>query len=401
MKLNKIKKLLFLIFLTSVYSQSQILVEKDLSSKNENLVSQYKIDNVFISSKNSYVSLLTSERYNRANYSMQRNFIIKDFDGIEYSLRKNEYPIDIIDHNVYTFTEDIDKQQREYVVYDVSNKTLDKKSSLTLSLSSTAYPIKNGDIVITEGGHSGRDWIALYSKDFKKIHEFRPFNEESNINFDANENYIVYVGQIDVDSKIRVALYGSFGNKGLVGTQEINIDDNLILSSVKVVKDKIVILFSSTISGSSQFLVLDNTLKEVNKVSLNERVSYNKIVSNSNNFYLNTSTQILSFDIDKLEKKVLLKKENTQAVKTKKGYRFKGSNIFKLDENYLLLLEAIYDDSVNDINDVELKIIGFKDQSVEQKIKTETSFLGDLKLKKFGNELVLFANNKILVYEKQ
>ena len=397
---------LFAVLIMSI-GHSQVLRKKEQTLKKQNnskiinASSAYKLDQIFGDNEKSFQCFLMGERPNKNTHTIDRNYIIQDEDGSEYMLKKNEYVLDVVNNNVYTFIEDYSKDQRTYLVYKIKDGHLEKESSLSLSLSSTAFVLKNGDIIITEGGHSGRDWAALYSKELKQLHIYKPFNDESNVSFDSNENYTVYVGQIDVDPKIRIALYGTIDNKGLITSKEIDVDSNLILSSVKVVDQNITLLFSNIKNGTSQILLIDRELNELKKIPLNERVAHNKIISLDSMFYVNTRSKLAAYEIEKGEEKWALKKQKSKGVKTKLGHRFRGSNIYVLDNNHLVLQEATYEDGAEDVRDVRLKVINSKEQKVVQEVGVDETFKGDLKLKNLKKEVVIYGNKKTVTYEKQ
>ena len=174
------KLLLPLLIIITVICHSQVLIKKDRplnqnsNSKIVNPSSNDKLDQIFGNSERAFSSFLIAERPNKTTRSIDRNFILQDDEGIEYMLKKNEYPLDIIQDKLYTFIENVEDQKRDYIIYDIkSNNGLEKIASLTLSLSSTASVLKNGDVIVTEGGHSGRDWIRLYSNELNMIHEFQ------------------------------------------------------------------------------------------------------------------------------------------------------------------------------------------------------------------------------------
>ena len=373
---------------------------KQIETKHKQVVyDNQKIDNIFLDKNITYTSILEGERYVKETYSMLRNFMLVDSNNNKLRLEKNEYPIDIVNSVLYTFVEDANNHSREYRSYQIEKENYIKNGSLKLSIDATAHVLKNGTITVTEGGHSGRDWIGLYNKDFKELHNFKPFNEESNISFDRNENYIVYAAQVETDSIIRLAVYGGFASYGQLGTREIKINNSLILSSVKVVKDNIFVLLSSTKSGHSQILILNKDLEEINKIKLTERVSHNKIVSINENVYLNTRSNIQVYDISG-KKKGAIEKDITKPIKTDYGYKFKGSNIYNFNNEYLLLLEASYEDNVTEIKDVSIQIFDSQTQKLLQKTKVDDIFSGDLRLEQSKGSLIIFSNSKSLSYEK-
>ena len=394
------KKLILILFFTSICN-AQILKEKEIPLQRNSEKYFSKIENVFTNKGKLIESYITSERYNKVDYSLDRFYTLKREDGVKYELKKNEYPIEIINNKLYTYTENVGKGEREFITYDLNKKELKKDpKTLKLSLSSSAEVLENGDLIISEGGHNGSDWIGLFSSNFEPLHEFKPFNDLSHISYDVNENFIAYVAQIDVDSRIRIALYGSFANKGFIGSKEIKIDQDLILSSVKVVKDKVVVLFSNIKNSNSQLLILDKEFNLIKKISLNERVAYHKIISNNESFYINTSSKISSYEIEKGEKEWEFKKEKKASQKTAKGYRFTATDVYILDKDNLLLVDAIYEDGVDDINDVVLKVFNKGKKEIVQKIKTNTAFKGNLLIKNLKEEVVVFSNKKMLRYEK-
>ncbi len=393
------KKLLIFLLFANICN-AQVLLEKESFLKKSNPVSTSKLDNIFKDNEITFYSIIEKESVNYDTNSIDRLFVLKDIDGHDYKLEKNEFPLNIAQNKLYTFIENVKDHERKYIVYDIKEKKLIGKSNLKLSLSSSVKILNSGDLIVSDGGHSGQDWMGLYSSDFKQIHNFKPFNTESWITSDANDDYIFFAAQIDRDPKIRVALYNTFGSKSFLGSLEIDIDADLILSSVKVFNNKIAMLFSSMKNSSTQILILDSNLEVIHKILFNERVAYNKILNIGDDIYINTTSSIYAYNGQSGVQNWVLKKEKSKFIKTDKSYRFKGTNIFVIDKNNILLTEGIYEDGIDEVKSVVLKIIDTKTKKIVQTIDTKTSFKGNLNYKNFEKEIVFYSNNKIISYEK-
>lgn len=394
----------FIIMLLTLYvSHAQVLTKKNLSNNLFNSVPEAKLDNIFDLDNQLFFSMIVGERYDKKTHSMHRNFTLLNQEGMIYNLQKNEYPLNLINGHLYTQVELVENNEKTYNIYKMAEGGLSKTASKTFSLNSSVEVLKNGKLIITEGGHSGRDWIGLYNKSFKEINKFKPFNDESHISYDSNDELIAYVGKIAEDQKIRVALYASFGNNGFLGSQELDIEPDYVLSSVKLVKDKLVILLSNIKSVKSFLIVIDKHFNVIQETTLNERISYNKVLAQDSTFFVNTTSKISSYNTARgATAKWSYIKNTNKPVKTKYGYRFTGSNIYNFNKDHLLLLEATYEDKKDLIQDVVLKVLDLTSNknSILKEIKVSKSFTGDLKLKQFDNFLVVFGNNNFELYEK-
>ncbi len=393
-------KYILLLLLTVNIGYGQVLKGKTIFQDRNIKFADNNIGDVFEYNDTIIVSLLKEETPNEKNYSIDRRFsIYNNSNSTEYNLKQNEYPLDLVHSKLYTLTEDIKNDIRKYRVYNYDSNGLEEESSIELSLSSSCQVLKNGNVILTEGGHSGRDWIGIYSNKLIKIHQFKAFNGEFTASYSANENFIAFATQMESNAQIRVAIYGAFDNHGFVGSQQVDIDENLIISSVSVVDTYVVILLSSIVSSETQLLILDKGLDVSHKINLKERVSHNKILAIKNNFYVNTPSEIMSYNVENGSLNWIMEKEKYSYVKSDYGYRFTGSEIFSLDNEYLILLEGIYEDGVDEIKDVFINIIEVDTHKKIQEIAVNEILLSKIKIKQYNNTVIFYSNNKILPYE--
>ncbi len=387
---------ILLLLLNIVVGYSQILVKKtDLKKSSFN-----KISNIYVDENNMYYTKLLDEKYDKNSYSFNRKYAFSINEGKEINLIANESVISIKKNNLYTAIEDVEKSEKIYVVSAIDKAgVMSKKAELKLSLTSSAKVLKNGNIIMTEGGHGGTDWVALYSKNLKLIHQFRPFNGVFELINHANENYIVYVAQKEKNSQLRVGLYSYLGNKALIGSKEIEIDSNYVISSTKIEGTKILLLLSSLINSQSKIIILNNELNILNELTFESRVSNNKLVSSNNTIYLNFPTKIKAYDINSKNLLWEISKLNTSITKLDKGFKFKGSELNIIDDK-LILLEGTYADGKTEIENIEVKVLSIEDGKLKQTIKLGNSD-NELKPTIYKKALFLIQNGKAIIYEKK
>lgn len=391
--------LMFFLIFTSVCN-SQVLVEKEVNKTKTDVFFSSKLDNIFTDNDETYYSQIQKESVNNTLNTVDRVFTIKSSAGKRISLNANEYPIEILKDKLFTFVEDVANHERKYVVYDLKKNQLIKKSHTILSPSSSIEILESGDLILREGNHSGFEWIGIYTNDFKEIQRFKPFNTESWIASSSNDDYIFFAAQIDRDTKIRMALYYAFGSKNLIDSKQIDIEADHILSNVKVFENKVAMLFSSMKDSSTYILVLDNKLKIINKISFNERISYNKVLNVGNDIFVNTTSAIYSYDIyNGMQNWKIVKK--TPILKTiNQNQRFKVTNLYDLNDRNIILTEATLEPDNEEFIDLTIKIIDVKTNDVVQTLKTKKTFKGNIVYKNFKKEIMFYSNNNILSYEK-
>lgn len=398
-KKNLQQFLLFVFLIFGLLVKGQVLVEKEMDFLGFAGKSSASIDQVYNNEDQMVLSLVLSEKFNGAKRSMDRAYQMKTADGKVFNLEKNQNPIGFCKNHLYSYTPDFENQQNIYAVQSTDKALSAKKNTLALSFSSTAKVLDTGDIIITEGGHSGRDWASLYSKDLVELHKFQPFNDESSIRYAANKDYIAYVGQIEEDSVIRVGLYSAAMFKKRIAIEQVSIDSNHMVSSVSLDQNYVLLLLVDVTTGLNQIMVLNKDLNEVSKIELQERISHNKLIALDGKVFFSTPKNIQCLDILEGTKDWSFKRENSNAIKTEKGYQFYGGELFFLDDEHLLFLEGQYEDGQNEVKDNTLKIIVCTDGEKIQDIKLG-DFNDDLTLAMDKSTISIFSKNKILVYEK-
>jgi hypothetical protein len=101
-----------------------------------------------------------------------------------------------------------------------------------------------------------------------------------------------------------------------------------------------------------------------------------------------------------MRKKWDFTKEITSVSKSKNGYKFTGTNIYSINNDYLLFLKSDMEDGIETIENTNLNILGTNAHEKVQKLKTNTSFKGKIMYKNLDKEILLIANDKVLIYEK-
>lgn len=389
-----------IMFLVLQFSFSQKLKEIKTSltidqHKNGEIVS--KLDNLFKNDSTYYKSTIYNESYNRKDHSIDRKFRLISEKGKKIELNKNEYPLSIKNNKAYTFIQNVGLNKKRYRIFDLNNPN-DMSNSTELSLMSNMHILKNGDIILTEGGHGGVDWAEICSPEFKTYQKFQPFNDLSHLVFDDNEDYVVFVAQIDVNPVLRLSFYGAYANRGLIKTKELKIKENNILSSVKLIKDRVIVLLSSINSPSSSLLILNPEFELIKEINLQERVSYNKIVGNKD-FYINCPSEIINFDKDG-NTLWSYKKEKFKYTKVKKGYKFTSQNIDVLDDDHLIITQAEFEDGKAEIRNVKLKVLNKKEQKIIQTVNLQQPFSKKIIVKNEKDKLFVFGEKELLKYEK-
>src|SRR5690606_5412945 len=385
-----------LLFIKKNYS-SQVLKEKKELLKNKSDFHKNKIKDVFVDGNQIYFSILKDQKLN-ANDGHDRTFILKNIDGVEFNLRMNEIPIGVANNKLCTFFY-AGQYGGDLIIYEIEQSKLVKKSLLELSTSCFAEILESGLVVVSDGGHCGSDYIALYSDNLELIHRFVPFTNVFDAAYGSNENYIVFIGKKRSDPTIKIALYGASGKDGLVGSSEVIIEPNYLIAATEVVGKNIVILLSNAKDGSSKILLIDDKLNLIKNQNIPYGVSQHKIVESKFKFYVNTFYAIYAFDIESGNLVDVIKKEYDKAIRTKYGYRFTGSELFALKQNKLLLLEATYEDKEENINDVVIKIIETTTTYLLQSITSDKLFKENLNLKPFSDGVILFSNKDVLFFE--
>lgn len=388
--------IVLLLFFINI-SFGQVLKENKEFLKNKSDFLKDKIEDVFVDGNNIYFSILKDQKLN-ANDGHDRTFILKNSEGDEFNLRMNETPIGVANNKFCTFFY-AGQYNGDLIIYEIDQSKLVKKSLLELSTSFFAEILESGLVVVFDGGHSGSDYIALYSDNLELIHRFVPFTDVFDAAYGSNENYIAFVGKRGSDPTIKIALYDASGNNGLVGSSEVIVEPNFLIAALEVVGKNIVILLSNAKDGSNRLLLIDDKLKLIKEQNIPYGVSQHKIVESEFKFYVNTFYAIYAFDIESGNLVDVIKKEYDKAIRTKYGYRFTGSELFALKTNKLLLLEATYEDREENINDVVIKISETTSTHLLQTITTDKLFKENLNLKPFSDGVILFSNNDILFFE--
>lgn len=397
---NSYKFLLFALLILVSRVSGQILVEKEIPFLSLTSKSSASIDRVYNNEDRVVLSLVLSEKFNEAKRSVDRDIQIKTSDGDLFNMEKNQNPIGFYKNNLYSYTSDFENQQNVYSVQSMENGLSAKQKTISLSFSSTARVLDSGDIIFTEGGHSGRDWAALYSKDLEELHSFRPFNDESSITYTASKDYIVYAGQIKTDSVVRIGLYDAAMFKKMVSIEQVSIDPDHLVSSVSLGENNIVVLLMNIITGNNQILILDKEFNVVNKINFPERIAHNKIISLNGKMFFSTPQNVHCLDVATGVKDWSYKRDNTNAIKTEKGYQFYGGELFFLDDAHLLFLEGQYEDGRQEVKDTSLKVIKCETGEILQGNQLG-DFSDGVNLKRDRNTISIFSKNKIRVYEKK
>ncbi len=380
--------------------QAQILKEKKQQSKILISRGTSTLERIYEDNGKFYQLLSNNNSLSSKNNNSGKSFVLKSNDS-EFSFETGEIPISVMKNKAYTATYNFDTYKSGFKIYNIGNqkKSLHTKNVLELNLYSDAYVLKNGDIVATEGTENGGvNWIGLYSPDLKLIHKFTPFQDEFDIVYDANENYIAYVAQLDRKNSLRIALYGAFADKKPVRSKELEIDKNHRITAVTVEKNYVTLLLSDP--KGNQLIVLNDKLEVIHKRNLNRNVNHHKLIGLNGKLFFCSGLMVLCYNIEKNNIDWKYQEEHFNFIKTSKGYKARIGELFLLDNENLVFAEVDYEDGVSLLKKPSIKVIDCKKGKVVQKIVT-----GDLHEKMqfiaSKNEAHVFDNHKMISYEKQ
>lgn len=311
----------------------------------------------------------------------------------EITLSKNEYPLSIYEDKLYTvvYNYEIDEVKLSVsLLNQEKQKELEINKSLLFGSYTSFKGLENGDIIVREGSENGGfETIGIYSKDLKLFNEFKPFNNESNIIYGNNKNYIVFVSQIFDEQYVRIGLYSAFMNREFIGSKELTIEPGYNISAV-IIEGRTSIILLTGEKGSKLIAINDKLEVLYTKELLDKNISNHKLISHKNKFLFSSGLDIYAYDI--YTGKKIWNYTNNNSINN-------IGELFLINDDYLAFLSGQHNKK-GKINNVIAKVISLDEGNVEQIVKLG-EFEGKMKLAVSDEEVMFYSNKKIRVYGKE